>query len=99
MGLLLESSKRWSYVTQDKSRFGGKGVSKAVENINTIISDVLCGMDPSNIYAIDQAMIDARMEPKINPDWVLTQFWQFPSHVQDQQQTLWSFHYIVFLAV
>lgn len=44
---------------QDKSRFGGKGVSKAVENINTIISDVLCGMDPSNIYAIDQAMIDA----------------------------------------
>ena len=28
---------------QDKSRFGGKGVSKAVENINTIISDVLCG--------------------------------------------------------
>lgn len=57
--LLLESSKRWSYVTQDKSRFGGKGVSKAVENINTIISDVLCGMDPSNIYAIDQAMIDA----------------------------------------
>ena len=44
---------------QDKSRFGGKGVSKAVENINTIISDVLCGMDSSNIYAIDQAMIDA----------------------------------------
>lgn len=44
---------------QDKSRFGGKGVSKAVENINTVISDVLCGMDPSNVYAIDQAMIQA----------------------------------------
>ena len=44
---------------QDKSRFNGKGVAKAVENINTIISDILCGMDPSNIYAIDQAMIDA----------------------------------------
>ena len=44
---------------QDKSRFNGKGVAKAVENINTIISDVLCGMDSSNIYAIDQAMIDA----------------------------------------
>ena len=44
---------------QDKSRFDGKGVSKAVENINTFISEVLCGMDPSNIYAIDQAMIDA----------------------------------------
>lgn len=28
---------------QDKSRFGGKGVSKAVENINTTICDVLKG--------------------------------------------------------
>lgn len=41
----------------DKSRFGGKGVSKAVENINTIINDVLFGMDASDIYAVDQAMI------------------------------------------
>jgi enolase len=43
----------------DKGRFGGKGVSKAVENINTIINDVLRGMDASDIYAIDQAMIKA----------------------------------------
>ena len=43
----------------DKSRFVGKGVSKAVENINTVISDVLRGMDPSNVYAIDQVMIQA----------------------------------------
>lgn len=43
----------------DKSRFGGKGVSKAVENINTIINDVLYGMDASDIYAVDRAMIEA----------------------------------------
>lgn len=43
----------------DKGRFGGKGVSKAVENINTIINDVLCGMDASDIYAVDRAMIEA----------------------------------------
>lgn len=43
----------------DKSRFGGKGVSKAVENINTIINDVLCGIDASDIYAVDRAMIEA----------------------------------------
>lgn len=43
----------------DKSRFGGKGVSKAVENINTIINDVLCGVDASDIYAVDRAMIEA----------------------------------------
>ncbi len=43
----------------DKSRFGGKGVSKAVENINTIINNVLCGVDASDIYAVDRAMIEA----------------------------------------
>ena len=43
----------------DKNRFGGKGVTKAVENINTVINDVLVGMDASDIYAVDKAMIDA----------------------------------------
>ncbi len=43
----------------DKSRFGGKGVSKAVENINTIINDVLTGADASDVYAVDRAMIEA----------------------------------------
>ena len=43
----------------DKSRFGGKGVTKAVENINTVISDALTGIDASDIYAVDAAMIAA----------------------------------------
>ena len=43
----------------DKSRFGGKGVSKAVENINTTINEVLTGMDASDIYAVDAAMLKA----------------------------------------
>ena len=43
----------------DKSRFGGKGVSKAVENVNTVICEVLKGMDASDIYAVDRAMIEA----------------------------------------
>ena len=38
----------------DKSRFGGKGVLKAVENVNTVISQVLKGMDPSDVYAVDR---------------------------------------------
>ena len=42
----------------DKGRYLGKGVTKAVENINTIINDVVTGMDASDIYAIDKAMID-----------------------------------------
>ena len=43
----------------DKSRFGGKGVSKAVENVNTTINEALKGKDASNTYAIDAAMIAA----------------------------------------
>lgn len=43
----------------DKSRYGGKGVTRAVENINTVINDALAGMDASDIYAIDAAMIAA----------------------------------------
>ena len=43
----------------DASRYLGKGVQKAVENINTVIQDTLVGMDASDIYAIDRAMIEA----------------------------------------
>ena len=43
----------------DKSRFGGKGVSKAVENINTTINEVLVGLDAADIYAVDAAMLKA----------------------------------------
>ena len=43
----------------DKGRYLGKGVTKAVENINTIICDTITGMDASDTYAIDKAMIEA----------------------------------------
>ena len=42
---------------QDPARYGGKGVQKAVTNINTTIADILKGMDAADIYAVDQAMI------------------------------------------
>ena len=43
----------------NKERFGGKGVSKAVENINTVINDTLQGMSAGDIYAVDKVMIEA----------------------------------------
>ncbi len=43
----------------DKSRYLGKGVEKAVENINTTINDAITGLDASDIYAVDKAMIEA----------------------------------------
>ena len=42
-----------------KERYLGKGVQKAVENINTTINEALHGMDASDIYAVDGAMIAA----------------------------------------
>lgn len=41
----------------DKKRYGGKGVCKAVENVNTRIAKELAGMDALDIYAVDRAMI------------------------------------------
>ena len=43
----------------DKGRYLGKGVQKAVDNINDVIAEILIGMDASDIYAVDAAMIAA----------------------------------------
>lgn len=43
----------------DKSRFLGKGVTKAVLNVNTIINNAITGLDASDIYAVDAAMLKA----------------------------------------
>ena len=42
----------------DKKRFGGKGVLKAVENVNDKIYDALAGMDAEDQIEIDNAMIE-----------------------------------------
>ena len=41
----------------DKARYGGKGVGKAVQNVNELIAPALRGMDPQDIYAVDAKMI------------------------------------------
>ncbi|HAH63805.1 MAG TPA: phosphopyruvate hydratase [Treponema sp.] len=42
----------------DKKKFGGKGVSRAVNNVSTIINNTLVGMDASDTYAVDKAMAE-----------------------------------------
>ncbi|HLQ74720.1 MAG TPA: phosphopyruvate hydratase [Alloiococcus sp.] len=42
----------------DKDRYLGKGVTKAVENVNTIIADEIIGFDVRDQLGIDQALID-----------------------------------------
>ncbi len=41
----------------DKTRFGGKGVLKALGNIATVLAPRIIGMDAKNQAAVDQAMI------------------------------------------
>ena len=43
----------------DPSRYGGKGVLQAVENVNNILIDVVLGLDVTDQAAIDKALIDA----------------------------------------
>lgn len=42
----------------DKKTYLGKGVLKAVENVNTAIAEELCGMDPEEQVLIDRTMIE-----------------------------------------
>jgi enolase len=41
----------------DKDRYNGKGVMKAVDNVNDVIADALIGLEPSRQVEIDQALI------------------------------------------
>ena len=42
----------------EPNRYGGKGVMRAVENVNTTIADAIAGMDATEQVAIDRLMID-----------------------------------------
>ncbi len=42
----------------DKKRLGGKGVEKAVENVNSVISEEVVGLDALSQVELDQVMID-----------------------------------------
>ncbi len=42
----------------DKGRYGGKGVLKAVENVNTTISEALVGWDATDQQGIDKTLIE-----------------------------------------
>lgn len=43
----------------EPERYLGKGVARAVSNVNTVISQLLTGMDASDLSAVDRAMIEA----------------------------------------
>jgi enolase len=62
----------------DKGRFGGKGVLKAVEHVNKEIAEELFGMDALDQIAVDQAMLDLDGTPnksKLGANAILGSAW------------------------
>src|SRR4029079_16637526 len=57
-GASTGAHESWESRDGDKSKWLGKGVSKAVTNINDVIADELIGMDAMEQIAIDQRMIE-----------------------------------------
>src|SRR6516165_8128105 len=47
----------------DKARYQGKGVSKAVVNINTLLATAVIGRDPADQVGLDRALIEADGSP------------------------------------
>lgn len=58
----------------DKNRYGGKGVLKAVENVNTVIAPALKGDCVLNQRAIDMKMLELDGTPT-KSKWALTPSW------------------------
>ena len=58
-GASTGAHEAWELRDGDPQRFMGKGVLKAVDNINTLIHDVVVGMPTSEQVAVDRAMLDA----------------------------------------
>ncbi len=61
----------------DKSRFLGKGVTKAVAAVNGPIAQALIGKDAKDQAGIDKIMIDPGRRPKTNPNSARTQSWLY----------------------
>ncbi len=79
------SLRRWNCGTATGGGICGKGVRKAAENVRTVICETLKGMDASDIYAVDRAMI-RRTAQKINQNSGRMPSWRFPLPVQGQRR-------------
>ena len=77
----------------DKTRYGGKGVLKAIDNINNIIAPALTGMDSSDQRGIDMAMLALDSTP-LSPNSEPMPFWAYHWLWQRQRQIIWIYLYI-----
>ena len=82
----------------DKGRYLGKGVTKAVENINTVIADAVVAWMPPTSTPIDAAMIKAD-GTKDKSNLAQTPFWPCPLPPAVQPLLLWICRCTAFWAV
>lgn len=61
----------------DKGRYGGKGVLKAVQNVNDIIAKEIIGMQVTDQVGIDKTMIALDGARRRRAIWEPTLFWAF----------------------
>jgi len=62
-GASTGAHEAWELRDGDDARFLGKGVTTAVENINTTICDALCGLDAMSQIEIDRKLIELDGSP------------------------------------
>ena len=72
----------------DKSRYKGKGVLKAVENVNTEIAEALIGTNVLDQVAIDKMLIDLDALPT-RAAWAPTPSWAPPWPAPRPRQRAW----------
>ena len=76
----------------DKSRYQGKGVLNAVNNVNTVIADALLGFDVTDQAAIDRLLIDLD-GTKTKSNLGANACWAYLWLVQKLLPALWKFLY------
>ena len=87
-GASTGAHEAWEMRDGDKSYYMGKGVLKAIENINGPLAEALHGLPATDQALIDQAMIDLQMVPKTNRTWGPTRYWVFHSQPPKQQRCI-----------
>ena len=78
----------------DPARYGGKGVLRAVKNVNEIIAPEIIGMEAVRQIDIDALMIDLDGTPNKGRTGRQLRFWAYPWPPRGRQLLIWIYRSI-----
>ena len=88
---------------RDESQdFNGKGVNKAVENINSLIADTLTGSDAGDQSKVDQILLEldgTKNKSKLGLMQYLLFQWQIWLHMQNQKKNMFMNLFLTFMEI